>query len=76
MKEQQIQSKRIKQLETEGYYVINLITTMENWKTIKDYDNYEISNCGNVKSLSRKVKCNNGFRTTKEKILKPKQRQK
>lgn len=73
MKEQQIQTKRIKQLEEAGYYVIKLINTMENWKTIKDYDNYEISNCGNVKSLSRKVKCNNGFRTTKEKILKPKQ---
>lgn len=44
---------------------------MEVWKTIKDYNNYEISNYGNVKSLSRKVKCRNGFRITKEKILKP-----
>ena len=30
MKEQQIQTKRIKQLETEGYYVIKLITTNKN----------------------------------------------
>ena len=27
MKEQQIQTKRIKQLETEGYYVIKLVMT-------------------------------------------------
>jgi hypothetical protein len=30
MKEQQIQSKRIKQLESEGYYVIKLIKTNKN----------------------------------------------
>ena len=30
MKEQQIQTKRIQQLETEGYYVIKLITTNKN----------------------------------------------
>jgi len=30
MKEQQIQSKRIKQLEAEGYYVIKLISTNKN----------------------------------------------
>jgi Holliday junction resolvase len=30
MKEQQIQSKRIKQLEAEGYYVIKLIKTNKN----------------------------------------------
>ncbi len=30
MREQQIQSKRIKELEEEGYYVIKLITTNKN----------------------------------------------
>ena len=30
MTEQQIQSKRIKQLETEGYYVIKLLKTNKN----------------------------------------------
>jgi Holliday junction resolvase len=30
MKEQQIQSKRIKQLEAEGYYVIKLVKTNKN----------------------------------------------
>lgn len=30
MTEQQIQSKRIKELESEGYYVIKLITTNKN----------------------------------------------
>lgn len=30
MKEQQIQSKRIKELEAEGYYVIKLINTNKN----------------------------------------------
>jgi Holliday junction resolvase len=30
MKEQQIQTKRIKQLESEGYYVIKLINTNKN----------------------------------------------
>jgi len=30
MKEQDIQAKRIKQLEAEGYYVIKLITTNKN----------------------------------------------
>ena len=30
MKEQQIQSKRIKQLEAQGYYVIKLIKTKKN----------------------------------------------
>jgi hypothetical protein len=32
---------------------------------------YEVSKLGEVKSLSRKVNCKNGFRITKEKILKP-----
>lgn len=37
-----------------------------------DYNDYEISNLGNVKSLVKKIKMKNGFRITKEKILKPK----
>jgi hypothetical protein len=36
---------------------------MENWKTIKDYENYQISNLGNVKSL-------NYNKSNKEKLLK------
>lgn len=43
---------------------------MEIWKTIKNYEGYQISNFGNVKSLSKKIKCKGGFRITKEKILK------
>ena len=43
---------------------------MEIWKNIENYEGYQISNFGNVKSLSKKIKCKNGFRTTKEKILK------
>jgi len=43
---------------------------MEVWKVIEDYEGYQISNFGNVKSLSKKIKCKNGFRVTKEKILK------
>ena len=72
MKEQQIQAKKIKELEAQGYYVIKLIKNniMEIWKNIENYEGYQISNFGNVKSLSKKIKCKNGFRTTKEKILK------
>ena len=49
---------------------------MEQWKDIKDYEGlYQISNLGNVKSLSKRLFTNNphftGYRTTKEKILKP-----
>ena len=44
---------------------------MEIWKKINEFENYEISNLGNVKSLSRLVKNGEGiFRKTKEKILK------
>ena len=43
---------------------------METWKKIKDYEGYEISSLGNVKSLSKKIKCRNGYRITKEKFLK------
>lgn len=72
MKEQQIQAKKIKELEAQGYYVIKLIKNniMEIWKNIENYEGYQVSNFGNIKSLSKKVKCKNGFRTTKEKILK------
>jgi hypothetical protein len=43
---------------------------MEIWRSIDNYEGYEISNLGNIKSLSKKIKCKNGFRITKEKILK------
>lgn len=43
---------------------------MEIWKTIEGYEGYQISNFGNIKSLSKKIKCKGGFRVTKEKILK------
>lgn len=46
----------------------------EIWKPIKNYEGlYEVSNCGNVKSLSKKVKVgikNNEFAIRKERILK------
>lgn len=52
---------------------------IEVWKDIKGYEGlYQISNLGNVKSLSRKVpNCNQtgftgSFKIIKEKILKPK----
>ena len=43
----------------------------EIFKTIKDYPNYKVSNFGNVKSMERKVRNKDGFRTVKERILKP-----
>ena len=45
---------------------------MELWKNIQDYENcYQISNLGNVKSLSRFVDNHSGFKKNlKEKILK------
>ena len=43
---------------------------MEFWRTIENYEGYQVSNLGNVKSLSKKLKCKKGVRTTKEKILK------
>ena len=46
--------------------------SIEVWKDIWSYKEvYKISNLGNVKSLSRKLKTARGFRITKEKILKP-----
>lgn len=42
----------------------------EIWKDIKNFEGfYQISNLGRVKSLERKVKNKNGYRTVKEKIL-------
>lgn len=43
----------------------------EIWKTISECPNYQISNLGRVKSIERKVKSNNCYRTIREKILKP-----
>jgi hypothetical protein len=43
----------------------------EIWKDIPDYEGYyQVSNLGRVKSLERYVKCLNGFRINKERILK------
>lgn len=45
----------------------------ENWLPIPEYENlYEIDTYGNIKSLDKKVKNNNGYRIIKGKILKPK----
>jgi hypothetical protein len=44
----------------------------EKWKDIKGYEGcYQVSNLGRVRSLTRKVKTFNGYRTTQGKILKP-----
>lgn len=43
----------------------------EIWKTIEWNPDYQVSNLGRVKSLERKVKKLDGFRTVKERILKP-----
>ena len=43
----------------------------EIWKDIKNYEGiYQVSNLGNVRSLTHKVKTFNGFRTSKGQILK------
>ena len=45
---------------------------MEVWKTIQGFENYEVSNLGNIKSLSRpRANGKNSSFLTKEKILKP-----
>lgn len=45
---------------------------MEFFKDVIDYEGlYQISNFGNVKSLSRKIKSSRGFRVMRERILKP-----
>jgi len=45
---------------------------MEIWKTIEEFEDYQVSNLGNVKSLERKyfMKMNNSFAISKERILK------
>ena len=44
----------------------------EIWKDIEYYEGiYQVSNLGNIRSLTRKVKTFNGFRTSKGQILKP-----
>lgn len=44
----------------------------EIWKDIENYEGiYQVSNLGRVRSLTRKVICKGGQRTTKGKILKP-----
>ena len=46
----------------------------EAWKDVPGYEGlYQVSNLGRVKSLPRKVRCNAGWRITKEQILKPHQ---
>jgi hypothetical protein len=43
----------------------------EVWKDVVGYEGlYEVSNLGNVKSLSRKARVKNGYRTIRERILK------
>ena len=45
---------------------------MEVWKDLPSYEGvYQVSSLGNVKSLERKVKNKDGFRTVRERILKP-----
>ena len=41
----------------------------EIWRDISGYPGYQVSNLGRVKSLERKVKHMNSYRTVKEKIL-------
>jgi len=44
----------------------------EHWKAVVGYEGlYEVSNFGRVKSLSRKVINNSGFRFLEERVLKP-----
>lgn len=35
---------------------------MEVWKKIKDFDSYEVSDKGNIRSLDRYVNCKCGFK--------------
>jgi len=42
---------------------------MEIWKEIIGYENYIVSNLGNVLSLPKKVKNKNGYRETKTRLL-------
>lgn len=45
---------------------------LEIWLPVVGYEHlYHVSNFGRIKSLTKKSKCRGGFRTVKEKILKP-----
>lgn len=44
---------------------------MEKWKNVDGFENYQISNLGSVKSLPKKVKNKQGYRTTRLRFLKP-----
>ena len=45
-------------------------TEIEIWKSIPEYEGkYECSNLGRIKSMPRFIKCRNGVRKTKEKIM-------
>ena len=48
-----------------------MIEEKEEWRSIDGYPNYQVSNLGRVKSIKRKVKKWNGYRTVSECILKP-----
>ena len=43
---------------------------MEIWKTIEGFKDYQISNIGNIKTLSKLIKNTYGFSLRKEKIIK------
>ena len=45
---------------------------MELWKDIPGYEGrYQVSDRGRVKSVCRKVKCRNGYRTVPKRVLRP-----
>lgn len=48
---------------------------MEIWKTIEGFENYEISNFGNVRSIERYTKGRFSFILRKQKIIKPQLRE-
>jgi len=50
-----------------------MINEVEIWETIEGFNGaYQVSNFGNIKSLSRLIKCKGGaFRKTKEHVLEP-----
>lgn len=48
----------------------------EIWRNIEGFPGYQVSSLGRVKSMERKEKCRNVYRTRKEKILKPEKNKK
>lgn len=44
--------------------------TEEVFKDILNHEGYQVSNLGRIKSLSKKIKCRNGTRISKDRILK------